>query len=618
MKRVLLLLACLLLLASFSFSQEGGEAPPAEPPPAAVEPPPAAPEQPPAPSAPEPIAPPSVPPGCMAQPTPTGTFEVKCDLPQQSQPVFEQFDVSEQINSCTGRFELLNGIPTCITEGQGGFTGTECPSQEQLTAVQSSCSGSTEQFLDSKGCTAIMCKNDSFKQRFDQQLREQFGNQPLMVLAMQCQKNGGTMVGEGSETVCVNPLQQTVQIKPELGPVSPQQLQAAAQKLGQIGTKLPAIVEKLESLKEKALEEQAVTVFETGIEQLEEMQEKIAAIQEGLDSSLTEEDRKNMLKDIQEVQQDLLNLATGVATGKIPTPEEIQLRVKGQLDEWYGRPFTQEQFEQWKQEERSAQETVQHCNEYPNGTSFDPPDPDEMVVLVELKPENGKCRLVITTKMGKTASFLVPKEKYENFTGPESFIDQPCSGEACSFLTEMMKSVHGVTPEEQCTEKCVFKDCSAGHFACMEKNLTNCENECGLRKQGEGPIGPNGEIDNMQACTMLCVQDAGGNPQNCGPGKNDPICNQCEEQCINAYGAGAGYERCLTGAQAETKKAACSAQGMFAEPVEEMVMDKTCIVDYQCKPMPPPGQGPPTGQAIMGSAQNFFDGVVQWLGGLFK
>lgn len=625
---LLLILLCGLILLGFSNAQEAGDEtnpPDSQAPP--DEPPPGEPQGPQQPNPPEmPGVPPdfSPPQGCTPTPTPTGTIEMKCALSASEETAFEEFGLKNQIDSCSGQFDMENGIPSCKLQGTEGFMGTVCPTETELSQMKSQCNETAEEFSDPRGCKSVACKNNDFKQEFDQAIANQFAGDPLKAQAIQCQKNGGSFVLQNDISLCVNPLSEKINVPDQLGIVSQQQLEQAASKLDTISEKIDTIVEKLGELKQTATPE-TQAVFEQGLDQLTKTQQTIESLQAGLEKPLlTETERKSMLRDIQQIQQTLLNVATGVSTGKIPTEDEIKQRIAEQFNEWYGRPFTQEQFNEWKENEKTAIEKVRNCGQYTETISFVPPDPDKRVVEIELKSENNHCRMTLHLASSETAQYELTQAVYAKFNGPDALLNQSCSGSGCEMLKQAIGGPHGTTDAQLCTEKCVNKDCELGHFACMEQNLTKCETECGLRQADEGPIGPDGQIDNYQACIMLCVQDAGGDSMACGPGATNPICNQCEEQCQGQYGGGIGYEHCLTGVQVEQKQQACQAAGQYGEPIQAPTPDgQTCISDISCKAFEPPGDDPGsgpgiTGQTILSQGAGLIEQIADWITERFR
>jgi hypothetical protein len=133
----------------------------------------------------------------------------------------------------------------------------------------------------------------------------------------------------------------------------------------------------------------------------------------------------------------------------------------------------------------------------------------------------------------------------------------------------------------------------------------------------------------MQACTMMC---AGDESMQCKPGGTNSVCNSCETKCIKAYGPGHDYEKCVTEEKLIAQKAVCEAAGQYAEPIEEQVMEKTCITGVVCRDYPEkeedsgtgpnnyePGHEPennnpmPTGNiSLYNGFIDFIKGLVNW------
>lgn len=634
-----------LLFAAYAIAQEGSEQPPAETPPA--EQPPE--EMPPAEQPPEEIPPQEMPPmppenvfgdvqvpeGCAVAETGTGFAQMECGFEKQD---FQEFDVSDEMQECGGKFEIIAGAPVCTEKGSAGFMGTTCPSEQEIAEAKSNCSGKTEEMLDASGCQAVRCVHEQFKQEYDQRIEEKYGGS-IKAEALKCQRDMGKLSIVKGEPVCIAVESETILTEKEMQPITEQDLENASNKMEKLGQAIEKIAAKLEPLKEGFEEEgktQEAETFSFGLQKLEGVKEKIEEIKAGLSdaSTLSEDERRAILVDLQEIRKTVSDITTGVIQGKIPTEEEMQEFVFKQFDEFYGSPFgSKEDFEKWVEKEKEATDIIKGCAGYSaeKPYSFVPPDPEAMVVLVDIFGlVEGKCKIRLHSKDGSIAEYLLPAETYTNWTGPELLSGLDCSGE-CGFMQnifQLIESGKGGSAEEVCMNQCIRKDCALGMFACMQQNREACELECGLRKEGEGPF-VDGQLDPMQACVMMCIQGSG--IERCGPGGTNPVCLQCEQQCISAYGPGIKYERCISGEQVEAKQAECAAQGKYGEPLEEFVADKTCITDIVCKEyeqvgdnpgtgpgIGEPGYNPPTGQAILGTVQDAFSKFFEWIGGWFK
>ncbi len=566
-----------------------------------------------------------VPEGCTRTVNEMGVPQVSCDFAKQD---FQGANIGQDVQKCDGVFEMVDGTPTCTKGGGYGFSGNVvCPSESELSAVESGCNGTAERLTDEKGCTMVVCKNEQFKEQFDQMISQKFGNDPMKEAILQCSKDGGTAVPSPEGVKCLGKGAGIVGVKEDLGPITPQEINNVEAKLDKLENVLETIPEKLEALKEKYKEEgknNQVAVVEQGLEKLEIVKEKVIEIKEKLgDTTLTEDERKDLILDLRQATKDIKEVTNYLLRGKIPTKEEIQEEVYKQMSVYYHTPFgTKEAFEDFKNQEKDALSKVRACV----AGSFVPPDPERMVVSVELVPNGDKCTIILTSGQGGKAEFKdLPKETYSNFTGPEALINLTCSGD-CRVVEMMSQKMTGSTPEEKCMNQCLKKDCTEGSsLSCMtEERTQNCEKECGMKKEGEGPFGPDGQVDDMQACVMICVQrETGRQDVRCQPGGSDPVCNTCSEECVNQYGAGAGYEHCLTGQQVQAKQAQCSSQGKYGEPVSSATPDgKTCISDIACRDYPQagdnPGTGPPTGNFVLDTTQAIAKGIANWFGGWFR
>ncbi len=640
-------------VSAFGISFEG-EDPPVEPP--AEEPPPAPVEQPPPEMPPEPpqdqppmdqppvdqppMPPegspeefhPQVPEGCNEVETAPGVFQVECDF-EFDEPEFQEFDVKEEIENCDGKFEMVEGAPACIKEGKEGFSGVACPTAEEINQMKSSCQTEIKEFTDDKGCTAIMCVHNEFKEHYDEMIEEKYGDDPMKVQAIKCEKDGGIFVVMEEGPKCFMEAYDEVPTAEDLSELREEEMQDALERLEEFQQRIGEIGTKLERLKQGYTElgdTEGVQAVEYGIQKLIEIQLKISTIKSKLTGELTEEQRLQVLNDIQSLRRDLSKVTTAIATGTVPTIEEIESAVAEQFDRFYGSPFeNEEEFKKFLEAEKDAMEIMHGCHNYSveNVKSFVPPDPEGFVTNVELFFDGTHCKVTLHTPEGKHAQYSLTEQGYKEFNDPSSFGNYSCTGD-CDTLQQIFSGPHGGGgPEEACMEECVRKDCDKSMFECMYEKKEACEIECGLGPpEGEGPFGPGGEIDPFQGCIMVCV----GENKRCEPGGSDPVCLACEEKCMAEYGPGIGYEHCLNEQQVMEKEQVCISQNMYGEMVESSTPDgRMCISDIVCKaydpnewgddPMggPPPGYGP-TGQAILSNPTKVFEIIMNWVSGLFR
>lgn len=552
MKKIILL-ACFVIIASLAFAEgeenTGGE-----------------------------IQNPEIPAGCTMETGDTGIQQINCQAGNKQE--FKEFDVKPEIEKCDGKFEMIDGKPTCIKEGRGELTGIVCPSDAELAAVKSGCSGTTKEFSDPNGCKSAMCVNDGFDKKFEDSVNEKYSG--MKADAIICEKNNGQLVMVKGKAECIESFDEKLAIKENVGEMGKDEIENAAEKVNGIENAIEKITLNIQKL-ELSSEGKAAEVLKGNLEKLEEISGKITAMKDGLDTSLsmTEEQKINLISDMHSVQKGLSNVALGIAKGEVIT-DAAQLEAEYmRYAEYYGRPFSKEELEAGVENEKSAMDKIKGCENYAEAEgSFDPPDPENNIILVQLKYINGKCEMAMNTKMGKNAVFLLAKETYRTFSSPNALATEPCEGEACEFIKTQITQPHGDTPEQICTEKCIYKDCTLGPFSCQQKNLTKCEYECGLKKEGEGPFDSKGNFDPMQACVMFC---AGDESKECRQGGTNPTCNACEGKCIDVHGPGRDYEKCVTAKQLDELKAGCESAGQYAEPVEEFVFDKMCLTSVTCK-----------------------------------
>ena len=453
MKKIILL-ACFVIIASIAFAQD--EASPQ----------------------------PEIPPGCTMETGETGISQINCPADAQE---FKEFDVKPEIEKCDGKFEMIDGKPTCTKEGKGELTGIVCPSDAELSAVKSKCSGTTKEFSDPNGCKSAMCVNDGFDKKFEDAVNEKYPG--VKADAIICGKNNGQLVMVKGNAECIESFDEKLAIKEDVGEMGKGEVENAAEKVEGIENAIEKITLNMQKLELNA-EGKAAEVLKGNLEKLEEISAKITAMKDGLGTSLgmTEEQKISLITEMHSAQKGLSNVALGVAKGEVITDAaELESRYKI-YEEYYGRPFTKEELEVNVEKEKSAMDKIKGCESYAETEgSFDPPDPENNITLAQLRLVTGKCEMTLSTKMGKKAKFTLSKETFRAFSGPNSIVAEPCEGDACEFIKQMITQPHGETPEQVCTEKCIYRGCDLGPYSCQNKNLTKCEYECGLKKEGEGP-----------------------------------------------------------------------------------------------------------------------------------
>ncbi|MBU2099789.1 hypothetical protein KKG83_02445 [Candidatus Micrarchaeota archaeon] len=583
-----------------------------------------------------------VPEGCVAVETGTGMSQMQCDF-EASEPEFQEFDIKEEIDSCQGKFEMINGKPTCIKEGKEGFVGVTCPTPKELDSIKSNCKSKIEEFTDDKGCTSIMCVNEKFKEQYNEKIEEKYGHDPIKAQAIQCQKDGGEFMLIENQPRCLMEFDEPIRAG-KIKEMTPEEMTDLAEKLNKTEESIGFIGEKLEKLKivyQSKGDTQTLNAIEYAIEKLGSVQIKLNSIKNKLNAgTATHQELEEMFTDLKSLRKEVSKITKAMATGTVPTIEEIEAKVKEQMDVFYHTPFeNEEEFKAFLEKEKSAMEMVHTCHKYDleNIKSFVPPDPEGFITNASLYFDGTNCLMTLTTKEGKKAEFTLTEEEYKNFSDPSVFASIPCSGD-CTALNEIFSMAHGPGGvEEECMEACIQKDCSKSMFECMFDNKEKCELTCGLRKEGEGPF-VDGQIDPFQGCIMVCVGEE--NARECGPNTTNPKCIECEEKCMKEYGPGIGYEHCLNEEQMEAKQEQCQANNQYGKPVESPTPDgKMCISDVICKNFDPnewgdnpgtgpdnwepghgPGEeyGPPTGNVILDTGKEVISRIIGFFTGWFK
>ena len=603
-----------VLLISASIASEAGETPEQIPPETEQQQDVGTQEQTPPPDAEEKFGNEVIPEGCTRVSTESGMVQMDCAFDRGG---FEEFDVKEEMNKCEGRFEMIDGSPSCIEKGVAGFANTECPSSDELNLLSQNCVGRIENFVDESGCNARMCINEEFKEDYEKKVREKYDNE-LQFRAIECNKNGGRFTLIKGEATCIERTEEIVRIKENLGTISQSDIEKAGNKLDKLEEGLQKIVQKFEINEGE--------VFDEAEKRLEGVQDRVEEIQAKLsyNDNLTQEERVEILVEVQNIQKVISDIRLGIVEGEMPTEEKTHERMFEEYNKFYGGPFaTKEELAAFVEKEKSASEIIRNCDKYEEVKSFVPPDPAGMVVLVELKATSDGCQMTIKMVNGKTATYSLPISVYQTFKGPKDLVKDEivCSGEACSQMKQMMQASHGEGIDvegEACMESCIRAGCTGGTFECMLQKKENCEETCGMIKQ---PAAENAE----QQCMIDCV----GPGVMCQPGQGgeqNPACQACAQQCASQYYSGP----CLSQEEGMKKRTACESQcaHCYGQPVMgDSEEGYECMVDFECKDASAqfgdnPGTGPdsysPAGTGGAVSNENIFSRVINWFKSLFK
>ena len=376
-----------------------------------------------------------IPEGCKMKETGNGIMQMECDFDKQE---FNEFNIKNEMDNCDGKFEIVEGNPVCIKQGNAGFASTECPTQEELDEVEKTCQGKVEHFVDEGGCSSVMCINENFKKQFDEKLKEKYKEDPLKEQAIMCKKDGGKFTLIKGEPRCILREQETIKIKKELGKITQKEIENSAKRLEKMEDGIGLIKTKLENFEGE--------IFDEAKERLEGVENKIQDIKIDLAmGNLSEDKRREILSNVQSLKKTLSDVTTGIIEGKMPTEDYIAEEMFEQYEEFYGGPFqNKDELKQWVEKEKSSLEKVRNCDKYKDVESFVPPDPDGKIVKIDLSFSEGICKIIVYMADGESAEYGVPRRYYTTFRGTEDLIKQDisCVG-SCDKLKKIIIGPHG-------------------------------------------------------------------------------------------------------------------------------------------------------------------------------
>ncbi len=209
--------------------------------------------------------------------------------------------------------------------------------------------------------------------------------------------------------------------------------------------------------------------------------------------------------------------------------------------------------------------------------SFDPPDPENRVSLINiLGLENGKCKILMRTDKGD-ATYLLTQETYSKISSIQDLTKGECTGE-CEYSKSVQKAPETQDEGELCMRSCIVKDCSLGELACEKQNKEKCEKECDML--GDAP-----DVENMgkeERCIFECVSSIAPGTI-CGRSKEgetgNEVCQKCAADCVHLYEG-----PCLGEEKLEQKKKECeTCAHCYGAPVMgDSGEGYECIVDVKC------------------------------------
>jgi hypothetical protein len=351
-----------------------------------------------------------IPEGCRLEESEFGSF-VTCE----KQRDFKLDDIERKCKEHGGNFHLGEFGPECIFEKSDNFfREAQCPDESFLREDANRCSqegGKPEKFRDDAGCPFVSCNYENFErerqEEFDriEDKKERFFKE--------CEaKNGRPTILKG-QPHCFTP-EEKVRIRDELKPLEATDLLKIALKLENVVQSLTIVGDNFKELqkfydkrgddKKAATFERAVSKIDGAIDRLDEIRNDIGERA----GEITEEDRINVLRDIQHVKNLMQDIAVEILTGK-------SIRDKGDYEEDYeGR-------------EEDFMEKIRHCDDFSRESQFSFKPDEEFDVSIY--GDDGNCIMTINSDFTGEVKFTMPPKVYQFFRDPEQLFE---GGVECS------------------------------------------------------------------------------------------------------------------------------------------------------------------------------------------
>ena len=349
-------------------------------------------------------------------------------------------DIERKCESHGGKFHKGEFGPECIFEEERGgfFGGAQCQDDSFLREDANRCQadgGKPEKFRDDSGCVFVNCNYEKFEEKREKRLekiedrRERFYRQ--------CADKNGRPTELRGELHCFTP-EEKVRIKEELKQLEPTDILKIALKLENIVRALTEVRDNFEELRrfydDRGDTEKAAS-FERAIHKIEGANDKLDEIRGEIADKvgdITEEDRVNVLRDIQQIKNIMQDIAIEILTGK---PSDRAERRE-------------------HEEEDDFMEKIRHCEEFSkdNPLTFQP-DP-EFDVTVYIDGEN--CVMNINSEETGELEFLLPPRAYQFFRDPEQLFKHgtECSPkDNCRKMRDMIRGEREVDRERDKEER---------------------------------------------------------------------------------------------------------------------------------------------------------------------
>jgi hypothetical protein len=361
-----------------------------------------------------------IPEGCHLEKSEFGKFVI-CEKEED----FELDNLESKCREHSGKFHLGEFGPECIFEQKTGFfQETQCHENSFLEEDARRCQadgGKPEKFIDDSGCTFVSCNYENFEKKREEKFRNIEDQKERFF--KECEsKNGRPTILKGKPH-CFTP-KEKVRIREELKTLEPTDLLKIALKIENIIKSLISVQDNFEELRkfyEDRGNDKKVAIFERSISKIEGAKDRLDEIRNDIADKagdIKQEDRINILRDIQHVKNMMQNIALEVLTGKPSDREERD----------------------YDRDEEGFMEKIRHCEDFTqsNPYSFDP----EPEFNVKIYIDDEKCVMNINSDRTGEVSFLIPPKIYQFFRGPEQLFnsDVDCfPSENCDRMQQMFR-----------------------------------------------------------------------------------------------------------------------------------------------------------------------------------
>jgi hypothetical protein len=388
----------------------------------------------------------NVPKGCYVVESNNGILEYKC----KDQPIHDFDKLADECLEYGGNFDVYDGNPECSIKGKGSFSGYECPDNEAVERLRAMCDGRLEFYDDERGCNAVSCVSDFYGKDYYERGRERYGDDPKRLAAWECQNKGGKFLELDKGARCLERERRDYRG----GDFQRESIDAID--LLKIAIKIETVTISLETVRDKLndislfyaeRDEEKSKVYLNGAAKMEgaiaRLEEMRFGIAENADN-LNDEDRRVVLRDIQNTKNTIKDIAIEILTGKRITRKDEDRerfeRIRGSNYEDYEFDDYHESYE----EGIDILEAISNCDKDSPEDPFEfQPDPN-IIVRLEGLDDQGRCIMKpqpLDIPFDAPVELRLPPDVYNYFTGPELLLrdDVECIGIGCRFMLNSIR-----------------------------------------------------------------------------------------------------------------------------------------------------------------------------------